>query len=73
LAGIARDGEEVSAGADTGGGGVASSVDGEFGGGLFPGGAGGAESGGVSGGVCGNSGGGVAAGAGGVADGAGSG
>jgi len=55
VAGVARGGEAVSAGADSGGGGVASSFDGERGGSLLAGGAGAAESGGVSGGVWGNS------------------
>ena len=53
MARVAWDGEAISAGADSGGGGVASSFDGECGGSLFADGAGAAESGGVSGGVSG--------------------
>ena len=72
MARVARDREAISAGADSGGGGVASSFDGECGGGLFADGAGAAESGGVSGRVWRDSGGGVASGVGGVAGGGGS-
>jgi hypothetical protein len=71
VARVARDGEAISAGADSGGGGVASSFDGECGRGLFADGAGAAESGGVSGRVWGDSGGGVAGGVGRVAGGGG--
>ena len=51
MAGVARAGEAVLAGADSGGGGAASSFDWEFGGSVLIDGAGAEESGGVSGGV----------------------
>src|ERR1700722_10925081 len=55
MAGVAGDGEAISAGAGPGGGGAASSFDGECGGSLFADGEVAEESGGVSGGVWGDS------------------